>query len=125
MELPPVLARWFEVPLLTRGRITTALVVAGAVDALQASMLPMTFSGADVALDLVAMFVISRLLGFHLLLLPTFLLEAVPVAGILPTWVGCTLAVVTLRRREQNFSDDLPAGKSPPDGDSAGNTGTR
>ena len=38
-------------------------------------------------------------LGFHMLLLPTFVIELVPVADMLPTWTGCTAAVVMLRKR--------------------------
>ena len=41
----------------------------------------------------------SRLIGFHPLLLPTFVIEFVPVADLLPTWTGCAALVVALRRR--------------------------
>jgi hypothetical protein len=42
-----------------------------------------------------------RLLGFHPLLLPTFVVEFLPVADMLPTWTGCVALVVALRKRQQ------------------------
>ena len=38
--------------------------------------------------------VLWRLLGFHPLLLPTFLVEFLPMTDMLPTWTGC-VALVT------------------------------
>ena len=48
-----------------------------------------------------AAFLIWRILGFHPLLLPTFIIELLPVADILPTWTGCVALVIALRRRQQ------------------------
>jgi hypothetical protein len=65
--------------------------------------------GLDEVLDLIAMILICASLGFHMLLLPTFVIELFPVADMLPTWTGCTAAVVLLRRKTQSQSSPLPA----------------
>ena len=52
------------------------------------------------AVDVVAMALTVRLLGFHLLLLPTFAVELIPVVDTLPTWTACVAAVIFLRSRE-------------------------
>jgi hypothetical protein len=56
------------------------------------------------------MFVVSALIGFHPLLLPTFLIEFVPVADLLPTWTGCVALVVAMRRKQAPLpaTDDAP-----------------
>jgi hypothetical protein len=48
-----------------------------------------------------AMALVWRLLGFHPLLLPTFVLKFLPVADLLPTWTGCVALVVAIRKRQQ------------------------
>jgi hypothetical protein len=40
------------------------------------------------------MIVLSRIIGFHRLLLPTFIIELLPVADLLPTWTGCVAPVI-------------------------------
>ena len=95
--LPP----WLRSPPLTAGRIAAAFAVALAVDAVQLVLGPAGWSIADEILDVAAMFATSCLLGFHPLLLPTFVIELFPVADVLPTWTGCVGLVVGLRRREQ------------------------
>jgi hypothetical protein len=52
------------------------------------------------------MVVVSRLIGFHPLLLPTFALEFVPLTDMLPTWTGCVALVVRSRKRDGLISDD-------------------
>ena len=79
---------------LTRARRRTAFGVAIATDALQLALGPLGWAGADELLDLVAAGVMWRVLGFHPLLLPTFLIEFLPVTDMLPTWTGC-VALVT------------------------------
>ena len=49
-------------------------------------------------LDVVAMVAEMWLLGFHPLLLPTFMLEVLPVVDVLPTWTGCVGIVIARRR---------------------------
>jgi hypothetical protein len=91
----------FAVPVLTRKRIWFAFAVAGIVDAVQLSLGPLGWAFVDEGLDVIAMVLICAALGFHMLLLPTFVLELVPVVDMLPTWTGCTAVVVILRKRAQ------------------------
>ena len=60
-----------------------------------------------------AMYAISRLVGFHPLLLPTFVLEFVPFTDMLPTWTGCVALVITIRKRQGVVSAEEPP-DSPP-----------
>ena len=91
--------RFLEVPPLTIGRIVAAVAIAVVVDGVQLVLGPIGWSLPDELLDVAAMITISRLLGFHPLLLPTFLIELFPVADVLPTWTGCVGLVVALRWR--------------------------
>ena len=86
--------------VLTRSRIRAAYGVAIATDILQFVLGPFGWAFADEILDIVALVATTRLLGFHPLLLPTFLLEVLPVIDVLPTWTGCVALVVALRRRQ-------------------------
>ncbi len=85
--------------MLTPWRIAIAFLVALATDAIQISLGPFGFLLVDEFLDVVAMVLTSFAIGFHPLLLPTFIIELIPVADLMPTWTGCTAAVVLLRRR--------------------------
>jgi len=62
---------------------------------------PFGWAFADELLDVAAMILTWRLIGFHPLLLPTFVLEFLPLADMLPTWTGCVAIVVALRKRQQ------------------------
>jgi len=86
---------------VTRRRIVLAYTVAVATDALQLLLGPFGWAGSDEILDVAAMGIEWYLLGFHPLLLPTFVLKFLPVTDLLPTWTGCVAIVVTLRKREQ------------------------
>ena len=82
-------------------RVRLAYAVAIATDLLQLGLGPIGWAFADELLDVAAMVLTTRLLGFHPLLLPTFIVEFLPVADMLPTWTGCVAIVVTLRKRQQ------------------------
>ena len=88
------------VAMLPPSRIRAAYGAAIAVDVLQLALGPFGWVFVDEILDVVAMLVVSRLIGFHPLLLPTFLIELVPVADWLPTWTACVALVVALRRKQ-------------------------
>jgi len=90
-----------EPPQLTPGRVRTAYAVAVTTDVLQFLLGPIGWVGADEILDVAASALVWRLLGFHPLLLPTFLIELLPVTDMLPTWTACVALVVGLRRRQQ------------------------
>lgn len=100
MNLPEKLNSRFRTPVVTRKRIVFALAIAVAADALQILLLPLAWTFAQSAVDVAAMILIMWLLGFHLLLLPTFIVEFVPVVDMLPTWTACTVAVIAFRKRE-------------------------
>jgi hypothetical protein len=91
----------FRVPVLTRTRIILALAVALFADGLQLLLGPLGWAFIDQAIDAVAMILTVWILGFHILLLPTFVAELVPVLDDLPTWTACVAAVIALRKREQ------------------------
>jgi hypothetical protein len=80
-------------------RIILALAVAATADSLQFILGPLPF--VDQAIDVVAFLLTARAIGFHLLLLPTFIVEFIPVVDMLPTWTACVLVVIALRKREQ------------------------
>jgi len=84
--------------------------IAVAADGLQLLLGAFGWLGLDQAIDCAAMVLISKIIGFHILLLPTFVLELVPVLEDLPTWTACTGAVIVLRQREQK----PPAPPAPP-----------
>jgi hypothetical protein len=90
---------WWR-PTLTRWRIALALLVAVAADALQILLGPIGWMLSDEVIDVVTMVVSTLLIGFHVLLLPTFIVESLPLVDMLPTWTGCVIAVVALRRRQ-------------------------
>jgi hypothetical protein len=91
----------FQPPVLTRSRVRLALTVAVTTDALQFLLGPLGWAFADEILDVAAMILTWRLIGFHPLLLPTFVLEFLPIADMLPAWTACVALVVALRRRQQ------------------------
>jgi hypothetical protein len=95
------ISRLFQSPPLTPSRVRIAYAVAVTVDVLQLLLGPLGWAFADEILDVVAMSLIWRVLGFHPLPLPTFALEFLPLADMLPTWTGCVAMVVALRKRQQ------------------------
>ncbi len=101
MKPPERLAALVRVPKLTWTRMGIALAVAVVADGLQLLLGPVGWAFPDQIIDVIAMVLTSWLIGFHWLLLPTFVLELVPVADDLPTWTACVTAVIVLRKRQQ------------------------
>jgi hypothetical protein len=98
------LSRWSRVPRLTRLRMALALGVALFADALQFCLGwlgPIEWAFIDPVIDTAAAVATNWLLGFHILLLPTFVIKLVPLAEELPTWTACVAAVIVLRKREE------------------------
>ena len=91
----------FRVPPLTRTRMFAALAVAVGADGLQLLLGPLGWAFADQIIDTMAMILTMRILGFHILLLPTFVAELVPLVDDLPTWTACAVAIIALRKHEQ------------------------
>jgi hypothetical protein len=100
MSLTTMLSRFFDQPVLTRARIGAAYAVAIGTDVLQFALGPLGWMFVDEALDVIAMIAITRAIGFHVLLLPTFALEFLPITDMLPTWTGCVALVIGLRRKQ-------------------------
>lgn len=88
-----------------------ALLVAVVADSLQ---IPFQMPPGPQIIDVIAMLLTSAAIGFHILLLPTFALEFIPMANALPTWSGCVLAVIALRRRSDRLQPNQPPSAVPP-----------
>lgn len=86
--------------VLTRARIRSAYGVAILTDILQFVLGPFGWAGSDEVLDVIAAILTTRLLGFHPLLLPTFLIELFPVVDVLPTWTGCVALVIAMKKKQ-------------------------
>jgi polyferredoxin len=112
MKAPGKLNRLFRVPPLTRVRIVLALAIAVFADGLQFLLGPFGWTFADQAIDVGTMVLTGWVIGFHWLLLPTFVMEFIPVLDELPTWTACTIAVMALRKREQRAPPPGPMLKS-------------
>lgn len=85
---------------LTRRRIWLVFAVAVVADALQLLLGPLGWAFADELIDVGVMCLLTYLIGFHPLFLPTFVVEFFPVVDMLPTWTGCVAMVVSLRRKQ-------------------------
>ena len=109
MSSPEQLLRLFSYRSpLTNARIVFAFAVALVTDGLQFALGPFGWVLVDQGLDVLAMILVSYAIGFHMLLLPTFAIEFIPGPDMLPTWTGCTAAVVLLRRgREKQAPIDV------------------
>jgi len=96
-------------PLLTVSRVRSAYAVAIVTDGLQMILGPFGWAFADEILDIIAAAATWRLLGFHPLLLPTFVVEFLPVSDLLPLWTGCVALVIATRRRQQGAMPSPPS----------------
>ena len=92
---------------ITPSRVHAAWTVAILADALQVGLLPITgtlstwFGGP---LDLLAMVILWRLLGWHWALAPSFVFEFLPIVEVAPTW---TLATWIILRKRKAVSKPL------------------
>lgn len=85
---------------LSRARIIVALAVAVVTDGLQMTPLGLV-EPVDAGLDIITMGLTMWALGFHPLLLPTFVIKLIPIVDMPPTWTVCVIAVVALRKRAE------------------------
>lgn len=88
---------------MTRTRMAVALFAALAADGLQVLLQAVPL--APQLIDVVATLVVTMAIGFHFLLLPTFVIELVPLVDDFPTWTGCVIAVIALRRRKEGIPE--------------------
>jgi hypothetical protein len=109
----PLRRTFADAPRLTRARVIAALCIAAAADGLQLLLLPFAWTFVESAIDVVAMILTIAIIGFHPLLLPTFVIEFLPVVDALPTWTGCVAAVLVLRRRSERT--DITVTTPPPE----------
>jgi len=91
---------------VSKGAAALALLIAIAADGAQlflntplALLLGVGAEVVDAAIDAVAAILIASLLGFDVVLLPTFVIELVPLVDDIPTWTACVLYLVWKRRK--------------------------
>src|SRR5882757_1356764 len=99
MNAPEKLNQMFRAPKLTRTRMMLAFTVAVIADGLQFIFAPVPL--VDQMIDVVAFALTVWAICFHVLLLPIFAMEFIPVVDMLPTWTACVVTVIALRKREQ------------------------
>ena len=80
-------------PILTQSRVRLAYAVAVAADFLQVMLGPLGWAFADEIIDVTAMVLTIGAIGFHPLLLPTFVVEFIPLVDMLPSWTACVAHV--------------------------------
>jgi hypothetical protein len=93
---------------LTKKRILIAFAVAVIAD-----LLEFPIAGAEVTIlgapggelgacvvDTIVFGIMTKLLGFHWMFLPSFCVEVIPGLDMLPTWIGCIAFVVWQRKDE-------------------------
>jgi hypothetical protein len=87
--------------IIDRGRVRAAFAVAIGADVLQIALFPLFAEGIisplDISVDVLVCLVLTRLVGWHYAFLPSFILEMVPMADLIPSW---TLAVLVATRRQ-------------------------
>ena len=93
---------------LSRRRMVVAVCLALAADIVQLAAGPLGWAFFDEVVDVITMLIMMRLLGFHWLLLPTFVVEFIPFADMLPSWTGCVLLLVRTRLKQQKELKNVP-----------------
>ena len=99
-------------PTLSRRRIWAAFIVAVLTDLMQMVLGPFGWVLLDQALDGIAMVLTIAFIGFHPLLLPTFVLELLPGVDLVPTWTASVALLVALRTKQAPASA-VPAASYP------------
>jgi hypothetical protein len=88
---------------LSPRRVWIARGLAIAADLLQIVVFPAFAAGfaspLDIALDVVMAAVLTLLVGWHIAFIPSFIIKALPIADLAPTW---TLAVLFATRNANN-----------------------
>ena len=88
-----------------------AWLVAIVADAIQLGLFPFFAEGgvspADWVVDLITGVILTRLLGWHWLFLPTFIAELVPFVDMVPTWTAAVF-LVTRKKASPPEPEILP-----------------
>jgi hypothetical protein len=86
--------------------IWIARAIAVAADILQIAVFPASVEGflspLSDGIDIVVCLVLTFLLGWHIVFLPTFIIKSLPFADLAPTW---TIAVLIVTRPASTKSD--------------------
>lgn len=96
---------------VTASRARLALALAVLVDAIQVPLQGASLTGVgtlpaeaiDLAIDAATALIITRLIGFHWVLLPTLLVEFIPFVDLAPTWFACVSYVISRRKKEGRY----------------------
>jgi hypothetical protein len=99
---------WFEPRLISTRNAAIAWGAAVLADFAQVPATLAALSGVlsfeavalDGMIDVGMTVLTTSLLGFHVALLPTMLIEAIPVIDVAPTWTACVSYVLWARRRQ-------------------------
>jgi hypothetical protein len=93
---------------LTPEKIKQAYIIAIIADAIQlplfigllTGILTLPSEALDITADIGVMLLLSRAIGFHLALVPCFILEVLPGVGLIPTWTASVAFVVAQRKKQ-------------------------
>ena len=95
---------------VSRSTLTAAYAVAICADLIQICLFPLSSEGfldpLDDISDVVVCLILSRLIGFHIAFLPSFLIKVIPGVTIAPTW---TVAVIIATRNLRGPVVDVPS----------------
>ncbi len=99
---------WSEPRLISARSAAIAWSAAALADFIQVPAALAALSGVfsieavalDGLIDLGMTVLTTALLGFHVALLPTMLVEAIPVVDVAPTWTACVSYVIWSSRRQ-------------------------
>lgn len=102
---------------ISSARINAARIIAIAADCLQIMVMPAFAPGiaspVNDALDVLVAVALYFLLGFHWALLPTFFVELMPVADLVPTWTIGVFMVTGLRPPATNMPTTMVTTEPP------------
>lgn len=94
---------------VSRTTLIAAYAIAICADLIEICLAPVLFEGFlnpfNAFVDVVVCVVLSRLIGFHVAFLPSFLIKLVPFVEIAPTW---SLAVLIATRHLRVPAADVP-----------------
>ncbi|MGH8022632.1 MAG: hypothetical protein ACRED1_03560 [Limisphaerales bacterium] len=95
---------------VSRKALVAAYAIALSADLIEICFFPLFSAGfafpPDDVLDVVVCLILSRLIGFHLAFLPSFLIKIIPLVETAPTW---TIAVLIASRHFRPTVVDVPS----------------
>lgn len=84
-------------------RHRAALLAAIAADVVQIALFPLFIEGAfsplDATVDVVMCVLLFRIFGWSYVILPTFIVELLPIATEIPSWTAATLFLINRRNK--------------------------